>query len=99
VLLGGDHSAGQELRVKHDLKCWPHYLAEIRAGRKTFDVRSTKDRCFQAGDELYLYTYDPTTRVMSYSESITVDVLAVYADLPGLEAGHVAMSIRRQETA
>lgn len=78
----------------HDLKIWPHFLEEIRAGRKTFEVRSTKDRCFQAGDQLYLHTYDPVTRVMSYSESITVDVLAVYTGVRGLAPDMAILSIR-----
>jgi uncharacterized protein YqfB (UPF0267 family) len=80
--------------MQHDLKTWPHYLEEIRSGRKTFEVQNAKDRCFQAGDQLYLYTYEPDTRVMSYSASLTVDVLAVYANLPGLAPEHVVMSIR-----
>jgi hypothetical protein len=46
----------------HELKCWPHAFDAIKDGRKTFEVRSNKDRDFDAGDYLLLRRWDPERR-------------------------------------
>lgn len=79
--------------VEHFLKCWPMYFQEIEAGRKTFEIRSTKDRIFQAGDRLRLQAFNPESGQYQGIDHV-VDVLAVYHDLPGLQPGHCLMSIR-----
>jgi hypothetical protein len=42
----------------HHLKCWPAYFADIRAGRKPFEVR-WNDRGYAVGDVLVLKEFDP----------------------------------------
>lgn len=79
--------------MQHFLKCWPMYLSEIQMGRKTFEVRCSHDRIFQAGDQLLLQAWCPEKEQYVGGDHL-VDVLAVYHELPGLEPGHVVMSIR-----
>lgn len=80
--------------MQHFLKTWPQYFSEIAQGRKTFEIRSCKDRVFQAGDSLLLQEFDPVKNQYGSNPPIEVDVVAVYYDLPGLQPGHVGMSIR-----
>lgn len=78
----------------HTLKIWPHFLAEIIQGRKTFDIRSTKDRVFQAGDQIQLQAFDPVRgEFIAGQAPCYVNIVAVYSALPGLEPGYVALSI------
>jgi hypothetical protein len=42
----------------HELRCWAPYFDEIKAGRKTFELRRD-DRGYQKGDELVLVRADP----------------------------------------
>ena len=48
--------------MNHQLKTWPEPFNAISDGRKTFEVRSTKDRKFEVGDVLELYRFDPETQ-------------------------------------
>lgn len=78
----------------HLLKVWPHLFDEIATGRKTFDLRSTADRCFQAGDLVTFTAWDPVTgREVMGQPPISRSILAVYANVPGLLPGHVALSL------
>lgn len=83
----------------HRLKCWSHWFDEIVSGRKTFDVRSTSDRCFQAGDTLELFRWDPDqppsvdSRYRTADSGLFVNVIAVYHDLPGVQPGYCVMTI------
>jgi hypothetical protein len=43
----------------HELKCWPVYFQDVRAGRKNFEVREN-DRGFRVGDVLRLREWDPS---------------------------------------
>ncbi len=83
--------------MHHFLKCWPMYFYEVKAGRKTFEVRSTKDRIFQAGDTITLQGWNPLTQ-QYLGEDHTVDVLAVYHNLPGLALDHCVMSLGEQKS-
>jgi hypothetical protein len=78
----------------HTLKIWPHWLDEIQTGRKTFDIRSTLDRVFQAGDQLMLNAWDPVRRESVPRPPVFVEVTAVYPFLPGVVPDYVALSIR-----
>ena len=80
--------------MEHYLKCWPQYLSEIQSGRKTFEVRNASDRIFQAGDQLTLQAWCPEKCQYLGYDPYTVDVLAVYHNLPGIQPDHVVMSIR-----
>lgn len=44
----------------HELKCWPEFFLPITTGRKTFELRSTLDRTFEAGEFLWLREYLPS---------------------------------------
>lgn len=41
----------------HDLKIWPQYFDAVKAGKKTFEIRSIKDRIFEVGDCVLLREY------------------------------------------
>jgi len=55
------------LQMNHALKTWPCYFQAVMDGRKTFEIRWDKDRCFQAGDTVTLIEYELTTTAMKYS--------------------------------
>lgn len=42
----------------HELKTWPLYFREVKAGNKTFEVRKN-DRGFKVGDQVLLKEYSP----------------------------------------
>lgn len=42
----------------HDLKTYPEYFKDVKAGIKTFEIRKA-DRNFKVGDELLLREYYP----------------------------------------
>lgn len=46
-------------KTTHDLKVWPEFFGAILDGRKTFEVRNTRDRCFAVGDVLRLREWTP----------------------------------------
>lgn len=87
----------------HRLKCHTHWFEEISSGRKRFDIRSTADRIFQAGDTLELFSWNP--RFIDQrppiheapGSGLFVNVIAVYNDLPGLQPGHCVMTIALPE--
>src|SRR5690349_17118367 len=43
----------------HELKTWPEYFQEVKAGRKTFEIRREDDRCFNVADQLVLREFVP----------------------------------------
>ena len=45
-------------RMTHELKTWPEFFTETRAGRKKFELRRN-DRDFQVGDQLLLKEWNP----------------------------------------
>lgn len=50
----------------HDLKIWPEYYVEVKAGFKTFEVRKN-DRDFKKDEIVILHEYDP--HIMEYTTS------------------------------
>ena len=43
----------------HRLKIWPEFFKEVKAGRKTFEVRYD-DKGYMVGDKLVLLEFDPS---------------------------------------
>lgn len=64
----------------HELKCWPEYMALIRQGRKTFEVRDNGDRTFREGDTVYLRGWNPGANV--YTDEVIVATIG-YVLPPG----------------
>lgn len=80
----------------HKLKCWPHFLDEIESERKTFDLRDGTDRIFQAGDQAQFVAYDPSRgEFVPIRHPVTMNITAVYSNLPGLQPGYVALQLRK----
>lgn len=92
--------AGVLISRNHRLKCLSHWFDEIACGRKTFDVRTSKDRVFQAGDTLELFRWDPRgpghhiePRHQTPGSGLFVNVVAVYHNLPGVNSDYCVMAI------
>ena len=56
--------------MEHELKTWPHAFDAIREGRKTFEVRSNRDRDFAEGDTLVLLKWDPAKSYANTSSTL-----------------------------
>lgn len=90
--------------TSHRLKCHTHWMNEIVSGRKNFDVRSTADRVFQAGDTLELFYWDtsPTATQcqpihQAPNSGYFVRVKAVYHGLPGVDPGYCVLAIESMD--
>jgi Domain of unknown function (DUF3850) len=79
----------------HELKIWPVHLEDLARGRKTFEVRSTKDRTFNLGDMLFLNEYDPEKRVYS-GRQLRVMVTGAYTGI-GVAPGFAVLSLANLE--
>lgn len=81
---------------EHELKTWPPYFEDVASGRKTVEVRHGYDRVFDVGQRLWLREWCPVDEHYS-GRSIVVEVTHILVGGQfGIEAGHVAMSIRRR---
>lgn len=58
----------------HELKTWPGFFAQVKAGDKRFEVR-INDRNFKGGDLVTLREWDPTTNPASSQSAYTGDSL------------------------
>lgn len=56
--------------VTHELKCWPEFFVEIAAGRKRHDLRRSRDRDFQVGDQLLLREFEPVSQRYTGREQV-----------------------------
>ena len=56
--------------VTHALKCWPEFFDEIAAGRKRHDLRRSRDRDFQIGDQLLLREFEPVSQRYTSREQL-----------------------------
>lgn len=55
------------MRQHHDLKIWPVYFEQVKAKKKTFEVRKN-DRNFKKDDTVTLKEWDPTTEAYTGEE-------------------------------
>jgi Domain of unknown function (DUF3850) len=62
------------------LKSWSPYFQAIKAGKKTHDLRSKKDRSYWIGEYLKLEEYDPFTGKYS-GDSVIVEVTYITSDV------------------
>lgn len=87
-------------KMTHVLKCDPHWFEELISGRKIFEVRDSRDRCFQAGDVLHVYVEtredadNPMLLPGRAGRQQLLEVIAVYSNVPGVQAGYVVLSVR-----
>lgn len=79
--------------MEHQLKTWPRWFQATEDCLKSFEVRSF-DRDFRAGDDLLLLEWDPKAKEYT-GRSLSMVVLAVYTDLPGLEEGYCILEVCR----
>lgn len=80
----------------HELKCWPLPFQAIRDGRKHHEVRHTRDRVFQVGDNVLLREWNPVTQEYT-GRSQLVEI--TYVSVPGsfgLPDDIAVLSIERQ---
>lgn len=76
----------------HELKIWPEFFEPTLTGEKTFELRDD-DRGFFVGDTLLLREW---TKDNGYTgREIFVEVTYILSGLPWLQAGYVAMSVRK----
>jgi uncharacterized protein YqfB (UPF0267 family) len=78
----------------HELKCWPEFFEPILTGEKTFELRDN-DRGFRAGDLLRLMEWIKDDGYTG--REITVEITYILSGLPWLQAGYVAMAIKKQK--
>ena len=89
--------------MKHFLKCWPEYFAEVKAGRKLFEIR-VNDRGYAVGDTLCLEEYDPVGKVYTGDkiDGLEVTYLLDMNRLPGQTKRYsqnmVCMSLRQMRS-
>jgi ASC-1-like (ASCH) protein len=82
------------------LKSWPHFFQAIKAGTKTHDLRSKKDREFHVGQVITLREYDPFEAHYTGEEIevvvsfITDDKTPCALSSAVLEKGYVILSIQ-----
>lgn len=82
----------QRAAMTHELKIWPKHIEDLDSGRKTFEIRSTKDRDFRPGDELLLNEYLPKERVYT-GRQLRTKILGVHEDVDGLEPDFAILSL------
>ena len=86
--------------TRHALKTWPHFFADVMAGRKPFEIRKN-DRNYQEGDLLLLEEWMPDNesrdpRAGAYTgrkfEVLVTSVLR--GPILGIEKGWCVMGVR-----
>jgi len=88
-----DELPGERSPATHELKTWPEYFYEIKAGHKRFEFRKN-DRDFKAGDILILREWEPGSETYT-GEQVTVNVSYVLngGELPGIDSDMCIISI------
>ena len=73
----------------HHLKILPEYFREVQYNRKTFEVRSIKDREFHVGDTIMLHEWDGEYTGKIIERRITY----ILDNLEYVKEGYVIMSM------
>ena len=81
----------------HELRTWPLYFEPLIDGRKSFEVRSTRDRKFSVGDVLVLREWDPNGE--TYSGRSARMVVTYVLGSPFAPDGNVIMSVVPEVTS
>lgn len=76
----------------HNLKTIQPYFDEVKAGRKTFEVR-LNDRDFQVGDTLILCEYKPENKEYTGQE-VEFDISYILSDFNGLHKDFVVLGLQ-----
>lgn len=81
--------------MEHSLKIGKQYFADVRQGKKNFEIRYN-DRDYRVGDVLILEEYDDTGANTGYSGQIEKrTVIYVLKECPqyGLEVGYCILGL------
>lgn len=71
----------------HALKTHPDYFAEIKSGKKNFELRKM-DRPFKVGDKLHLQEWNPVTETYTGEEmQFNIGYILKDAEKMGLKKG------------
>lgn len=87
--------------TQYQLKSWSAFFQAIKAGDKTHDIRSKKDRDFKVGDTVVLQEYDPFTgtysgdAIICQITYITSDVTPCAFSSAVLDKDYCVLSLRR----
>ncbi len=88
-----NESGGKALPVlHHSLKVWPEFIPALEDGSKTFEARQD-DRCYQVGDTLRLYGYDPATGLETGWRQQRKVTYKLTGPGFGVEAGHCILGL------
>ena len=82
------------------LKSWTKFFKAIKAGEKTHDLRSKKDRDYEIGERLLLQEYDPFSGTYT-GDACVVEVTYITDDVTPcafssavLDKGYCILSIK-----
>jgi len=87
------------MMTEHELKTIAPYFEDIRAGRKTFEVRRN-DRNFKVGDVLVLQHYDPCFTGEVIRRRVTYVLRGtsrLASDYFGIEEGFVVLTLAKDD--
>jgi Domain of unknown function (DUF3850) len=89
----------EDVRILHELKCWPQFFEAIAKGHKRHDLRRADDRDFRVGDRLRLREFDPGFKRYTGREQIVEVTYITSAKQPcalsegALDPGYCILSI------
>ena len=83
----------------HELKCWPEYFAEVKAGRKRFEIRQN-DRDFREGDRVVLREYEPSTdRYSGEALAFRIGYMTTWGQVEGVVVFQLEDALASQDSA
>lgn len=84
--------------MTHALKTWPQYFAEVKEGRKPFELRKN-DRNFKVGDKVLLQEYHYDAGYTGDELEFTITYILSNAEKFGLKKGYVILGLKEFEKA